>query len=109
VSKVPWVIEEVDPLVAGSTMTYTVKFKGASSVTSPGVAIYVDESDTDSASTLMPSGSHTASGNVATLKPLVVPSTDGGKDYLLNVSATVDGNTEVALIKIKILRPWTGT
>lgn len=107
-AKTPFVIQELDPVVAGSTITYTLQWKGATTVASTSVAIYKDGSDTDYVSTLMPSGSFSVDGNVVTLKPLVVPATDGGVTYMIVVQNSVDGNTDRALIKLKIVRPWTG-
>jgi ribosome recycling factor len=53
----------------------------------------------------MPSGSHTASGNVATLKPVVAGTNDGGKNYVVVIQVTVDGtNTERRKLLVKILK-----
>lgn len=107
-SNVPFTVQEMEPLGAGETITYTCKWEGATSVADTAVYIYRDGSDTNDVSTLMPGGSFGVDGNVVTLKPLVVPATDGGKEYMIVVQNTVDGDTRRGFMKVRILRPWTG-
>lgn len=97
-----WVIESPVDMISGETITFSVTFQGATSVTSPSATVYLN--GTDYTSTAMPSGSHTASGNVATLKPLVAGANDGGEKYVVAVSATVDGNTELRKLMVNILK-----
>ena len=86
-----WAVESPWASVAGETVTFTVTFLGATAATSPVATVY--QNKTDVTSTIMPSGSASASGNVVTLKPMTAMT--GGKRYVVSVSATVDGNTRV--------------
>ena len=95
-----WVDEKEVDMVEGETITFAVEFKGAVSVSGPGATVY--RSGTDVTSTVMPSGSHTASSNVVTLKPLTAQSGDGGQEYVVAVSATVDGNSEIRKFQVNI-------
>ena len=102
-SSIPWVVEEVEPVVAGSTITYSISWQGASTLASPGATVYMN--GTDITSTVMPSGSHSSSGNVQTLKPLAFQATHGDNYYVVAASCTVDGNSEIVKFKVKVVRP----
>lgn len=95
-----WVIESPINIVEGATIPLTVTFPWATAVTTvPTVEIYKDGSSTDSAATYMPSGSHTASGNTQTLKPLtaLIP----GK-YVIVMNSTVDSVLDVWKIQANV-------
>jgi len=91
-------IESPIHAVEGSTFTITCTYWGA--VTSPTAAIY--RNGTEVTSTVMPSGSHTASGSVATLKPLTA--LVGGAKYVIDVTGTVGGDVWVKKIEMTVGR-----
>jgi len=95
-----FIIESPIVVVAGETLTLSVTWLGATSVSSPTATVY--HNGTDETSTIMPSGSHSASGNVQTLKPITAMT--GGEDYVIAVQATVDGNTEIRKILVKCVK-----
>lgn len=99
---VPFVVEDVEDVIEGSTLTYSLTWLGASTLASPSAKVYMN--GTDVTSTVMPSGSHSVSGNVQTLKPIAFQSGHGGNVYVVEPSCTVDGNNEVARFKIRVLR-----
>lgn len=96
-----WLNESPVTVVAGATRTYTVTYEGASSVSSPSAIAYKD--GTDVSATVFPSGSITASGTTVTMKPLTALS--GGEVYVIAITATVDGNTDVRKLKVIAANP----
>ena len=98
-----WVVEEVEPAVEGATITYSITWLGASSISSPSSKVYMN--GTDITSTVQPSGSASVSGNVQTLKPIAFQAGHGGNHYVVTCTCTVDGNTDIAKFKVKVLRP----
>ena len=72
--------------IEGSTITLACTFWAA--VTTPSALVY--RNGTAVTTTVMPAGSASASGNVATLKPLTA--LVGGARYEVVVSATVSGD-----------------
>lgn len=94
-----FVVESPIYQLNGETITYAIRWEGASSVSSPSATVY--RGRTDVTSTVMPSGSHSASGDVITLKPLTALTS--GSRYAVVVSATVDSMTRV--VKIMVLCP----
>ena len=84
--------------VEGSTVTLACTFWGA--VTSPGATVYRNRQDVTS--TVMPSGSHSASGSVATLKPLTA--LVGGARYIIAVTGTVSGDVWIKKVMIVVGR-----
>ena len=85
-------IESPIDMIEGETLTYSLTWQGASSLSNPAVSVYKDGNDITSSA--MPSGSHSVFGNVQTLKPLTAGSSDGGKKYVVVIQCSVDGNTE---------------
>lgn len=88
---------EMPLMTAGETMAFSCVFESASSVTSPSIKVYANK--TDVTSTLCPTGSTTASGNVVTTKPIVIPTNPAAR-YVAEITATVDGNVEVRPFQI---------
>lgn len=78
----PWALGPKITLTAGDTPTFTVIFDGAASISSPVFTVY--QGSKDVTSTVMPSGSASASGNIATAKPLTALT--GRKYYVMNVA-----------------------
>jgi len=95
-------IESPESMIEGTKMTYSVTFQGAGSVSSVTGVAYKD--GTDISSTVFPSGSTSASGNVATLKELVAGDNDGGKIYVVIIGAVVDSNTEKRKLIVNIVK-----
>lgn len=96
------VIESPINMIEGETITYSLTWQGASSLSSPNAFVYKDGADITS--TAMPSGAHAVSGNVQTLKPLEAGATDGRKKYVLIVECAVDGNTERRKLIVNIAK-----
>jgi len=88
-----WAIESPINIVEGSTITLACTFWG--SVTSPSATVY--RKKTNVTSTVMPSGSHTVSGSIATLKPLTA--LVGGASYIIAVQGTVSGDVWIKKIE----------
>ncbi len=89
-------------MLEGETITYALTWIGASALSSPTAVVYKDSAVYTS--TAMPSGSHTVSGNVQTLKPLVATGGDGNNDYVVIIECVVDGNTERRKLIVNIIR-----
>lgn len=85
-------------LIEGSTVTLACTFWGA--VTSPNAAVYRNRQNVTS--TVMPTGSHIASGSVATLKPLTA--LVGGARYVIAVTGTVSSDVWVKKIEVVVGR-----
>ena len=102
-----WTYETPYPMIEGGSIPFTITFDWATTVgASPTVEIYKDGSSTNTASTYMPSGSHSVSGNTITMKNFtnVVP----GK-YVLVINATVDGVADVWKHGVQVSKqeaPW---
>lgn len=92
-------------MVAGETRTFTLVFQGVTAVTNPSAAVYKGGTGSDLAGTVMPSGSHSASGNTATLKPLT--SLTAGETYTVAVTATCDGDTRIVKFAVFAEDPKT--
>jgi len=84
--------------IEGSTITLACTFWAA--VTSPSAKVY--RNGTEVTSTVMPAGSASASGSVATLKPLTA--LVGGARYVVAVSGTVSGDIHVKKIEVIVGR-----
>lgn len=98
-----WLVESPLDMLEGETITYSVLWEGATTVASTSATVYRNGADVTS--TVMSAGSHTQSGNVSTLKPLVAQSNHGGSKYIVAVQATVDGNTELRKFEILVIKP----
>ena len=90
-------------LVEGASRALSVEFEGASTITSPGAEVYDAIDGSDLASTYMPAGSHSVNGNLVTLKPFVTTAAQGGKELVLVIYATVDGNVDYRKCMVYIL------
>ena len=90
-----WAIESPLEILEGSSVTLSCTFWGT--VTSPDAAVTRNRQTVTS--TVMPSGSHTASGSVATLKPLTA--LVGGARYVITITGTVAGDTWKKKVEIK--------
>ncbi len=97
-----WLNESPMTMIEGETVTFSVTWLGATDVSSPGATVYKNGADVTS--TVMPSGAHSASGNVQALKPMAAGSNDGGNAYVVVVQAAVDGNTERRKLLVKVLK-----
>jgi hypothetical protein len=100
----PYVIGSPFTRVQGDSYPYVVTYPGASVIASPTCAIYQKGSDTDMVATLL-SGSASTNGTTTVTTP-IVQALAGGESYLLKITATVDGRTDVKLMELKCLFPW---
>lgn len=89
---------------AGATVPYTVTFPWATTAASPVATVYMNEADVTS--TVMPSGSATASGNTITLKPLTALT--GGETYIVAIAATIDGVADQWFLEVRAIKSTTG-
>lgn len=92
-----FVLNSPKTLVEGEGITYSITYLNATTCSSPSAIVYRNGNN-DVTSTVMPSGSHSATGNVVTLKPIT--GLVGNATYIIAVTATVDGNTRVKKIKL---------
>ena len=83
------------------TYTYVITVEGTNAPTSPTVVVY--KNGTDVTATVMPTGSHTVSGQNITLKPLTLLT--AGSDYAVIVNATIAGNTESRKLIVQCVDP----
>ena len=86
-------------MLPGETLTLTITVEGTNAPSSPSAVVY--KGRTDVTSTVMPSGTASASGQVITLKPLTA--TVAGSDYSVIVTATVGGNTEQRKLLVQVV------
>ena len=104
----PWVLES--PLKQGerAIIPWTVTWPWASAVgaTTITVKVYKKGTTTDVAGTVMPDGSHTASGNSLTMKALKL--LVGGEKYIISILIDVDGVTDEYFIEVFALKSETG-
>ena len=96
------------PVVQGvnASIPWTIVFPWATSVTSPTVAVFKKGTTTDVASTVMPLGSHTVSGNSLTMKNLT--SMTAGESYIVDIRITIDGIADELYLQVDCLRQETG-
>ena len=98
----------MQPVVQGqnASIPWTITFPWATSVTSPTVAVYKKGTTSDVSGTVMPSGSHTVSGNSLTMKNLT--SLTAGESYIVDIRITVDGIADEFFLEVKALRQELG-
>lgn len=105
----PWVNEGI-PVQQGedATIAWSVRWDYATTVgsTTKTVKVFKKGSSTDGASTYMPSGSHTASGNILTMKPLTA--LVGGEKFIISILIDVDGQTDQFWLEVHALKAETG-
>jgi len=97
-----WVVEKDQVMVEGEAITFSVNFIGATTISSPDTKCYKNGSDYSGTAL---SGSSSASGSVVTCEKVTAQSGDAGEVYVIVVSATVDGNTEIRKFLIRIVGP----
>jgi len=98
-----WVLEGPQTMREGETVTYSLTWLGGTNLSTPSAIVY--KNGTVVTTAVMPSGSHSVSGNVQTLKPVTIPAGYGGSTIVVEASCIVDGNTEKRGIQIKCLKP----
>ena len=104
----PWILES--PLKQGelAIIPWTITWPWATTVgaTTTTIAVYKKGTTTDVADTVMPDGSHTASGNSLTMKPLKLLT--GGEKYIISITIDVDGVTDEYFVEVWALKTETG-
>lgn len=88
-------------LIEGESITFSVKWEGATTATVSAISCFKD--GVTNTSTAFPSGSTSESDNTVTWKPLVAGATDGGSTYVVVSKCTVDSNTEIRKTMFHIL------
>lgn len=78
-------------MTGGESISFACVFPGVT-VSSPSMKVFANK--TNVTSTLCPAGSMSVSGNIVTTKPIVIPENPAPR-YVVEITATVDGNTEV--------------
>ena len=96
-----WIVESPIEMVEGETITYSIEWLGTSSLSSPTATVKFNSQDVTS--TVMPSGSHSVSSNIQTLKPITAATAHVRGSYIVTIQCTVDGNTEIRLLEIRVL------
>lgn len=91
----PWAVGNPLEIIEGSSISIDCIFWDTPS--SPDATVYKNRADVTS--TNMPSGNHTVNGDVVTLKPLTA--LVGGNRYVIDVQATVGGDTYIKKIMVK--------
>ncbi len=91
---------EGSPITQGTAeeVPYIIRWRGASSVSSPAVTVYNGSGD-DKTSVVMPSGSPAASGTRVTLPDLKLLDAQDGP-YRVVHTATVDGSKQAAVLVV---------
>jgi len=90
-----WAVESPLEVIEGSTITIQCVYWDTPTL--PDATVYKNRADVTS--TAMPSGSHSNSGDIVTLKPLTA--LVGGNRYIIDVEATVGGNIYLKKIMVK--------
>lgn len=93
-----WCLESPLERAEGITETFTLKVIGAGTLSSPSAKAY--KKKVDLTSTVFPSGSITASGNIVTLKPAT--GLVGTSNYVIAVTVTESGNIHVYKWEIRV-------
>ena len=97
-----YAIESPIKAIAGEQKTYTLEWKGATTIGSPAVTVY--KSGEDITSTAAP-GTASVNGNSIELPAITFGANDGGSKYVVVVQASVDDNTEKRKIVIEVVKP----
>lgn len=96
-----WVAQSPIEVVEDEEFTWAIKCIGAENITSPTVKVY--RNGEDITSTVIPTGSASASGNVITLPEIQIVATDGGVSYVVVVWATIDGSYRAVKMQLDVL------
>jgi len=102
----PWIIEGDQFQGENATIPWTIVFPWATTLASVTVQVFKEGSTADVAGTVMPSGSHSTTGNSLTMKPLTALT--GGEWYILAIQITVDGVADEWFMRIGALKQETG-
>ena len=96
--------EGTQRMSADETIVYSITTTAVASTPTVGTVTVYDESDndTDVTSTVMPSGSHSDSGDVITLKPLTALTI--GHSYRVEVQFTAGSSTYECYMIVKCTR-----
>ena len=89
-----------------ASVPWTITWAYATTVASPTIQVFKLGTTTDVAGTVMPGGSHTASGNSLTMKNLTAMT--AGETYVVAIQITVDGIADEFFLLVKALHESTG-
>lgn len=93
-----WALETLT-VVEGESVVLNCTFTGATSLSAGTLKAYRKKNDVTS--TVFPSGSSTATGNVLTLPPLT--GLVGNNRYVVSVQASIDGGSDVRIKKFMVI------
>ena len=93
-------------MIEGEKIRYAFRWENAVSITAADAT--VTRSGEDITSTAMPSGSHDITDDIIALKRLWALSGDANQEYVVTITATVDINTEIRKLLVKIFSPTDG-
>lgn len=98
-----WVRESPKHFTEGDEPELSIQYDEASAVSAVGATqtIYKNGSGSDLSSTMC-SGNITADGNILNLKKITFAAGTGGNDYVVVVTASVDGVTQVRKCQCEI-------
>ncbi len=92
-------------MVQGASTPFICYFPGTTAIgASPTAVIRIKGSDTDLSATNL-SGS-ASTNSVDTITTPTVQALLGGETYVLAITGTLDGRTDVYLVEIQVLFPW---
>ena len=101
-----WIIESPVTQGKNASIPWVVTFPWASTLASATVQVFKKGTTTDIAGTVMPSGSHSISGNSLTMKNLTALT--GGESYIIAIQITVDGVADEYFMEVQALKESTG-
>ncbi len=100
------IVESPIEMIEGEAITFLIDWEGASSITEAASVVYLESSEADITSAVMPTATGSDDGvSVQTLGELTAQADHGGNRYILIVTCTVDGNTEKRKLIINIIDP----
>ena len=104
----PWIIDSPVSQGENAVIAWGITWPKATTVgaSTKTVAVYKKGTTTNVASTVMPSGSHIAYGNLLALKALQLLT--GGEKYIISITIDIDGVTDEYFMEVWALKSETG-
>ena len=88
-------------MIVGEKIRYAYRWESAVSITAASAKVFRSGDDITSAA--MPTGTVDITGDIIALKRLNALADDASQEYVVVITATVDGNTEIRKQLVKIL------